>query len=573
MSQSRILCRSACRAAAFLLLLALPAANRVSAHEGHDHEAAPAPAAAPGVATRHVAELSSERFEALVESHGDHLDIWLDRYDTNEPVGGAKLALTLADGAELSPAEETPGQYMVAIEPIAPGSTVPLTLRVRVGDEVDLLSGTLDIAAAVEEPLGSRLGGWIAAGWRWALGLVVLALGVAFGLRLRGARSAGGATVAGVGLPAALCSLLAAAALTAGGAPAGAHEGHDHEDANATAPAAAGGDRPMRLPDGSVFVPKPTQRILELRTQPAGEGATSVSLRLAGEIVGDPRASAALQTLQGGRVAGVDGRWPVLGARVRRGQVLLRLTPSGSGGERASGAAEAARVGAELAQAEADLARLEGLPGVVSRAEVEAARSRLASLRAQRAALSGSLGAGGEAIVSPIDGVIASIDARPGAVVAPGEALVNVIDPARLSIEALAFEPVAAAGVTRASVALRGGTTLEAKVDGVGAQLKGGAVPVRLNLTSVAPGLSVGQSVVVFLERSLTTPGMPLPLEAIVRLPSGERIVFEKVSAERFVPRTVRVRQVSADQVAVLSGLEPQARIVVRGAALVAQIR
>ena len=74
----------------------------------------------------------------------------------------------------------------------------------------------------------------------------------------------------------------------------------------------------------------------------------------------------------------------------------------------------------------------------------------------------GSGGAGGEAIVSPIDGVIASIDARPGAVVAPGEALVGVIDPARLSIEALAFEPVVAAAITRASVALRDGSTLQA---------------------------------------------------------------------------------------------------------------
>jgi hypothetical protein len=298
-----------------------------------------------------------------------------------------------------------------------------------------------------------------------------------------------------------------------------------------------------------------------------------VSSRLAGEIVGDPRASATLQTLQGGRVAAAEGGWPVLGARVRRGQVLLRLTPSGSGGDRAAGAAEAARVGAELSQAELELTRLEGLTGVVSRAEVDAARSRVAGLRAQRRALSGAFGAGGEAIRSPIDGVIASIDARPGAVVAPGEALVGVIDPARLSVQALAFEPILAAAVTRASVALRDGTTLEAKVEGIGAQLQGGAVPVRLNLAGVAPGLSVGQPVVVFLERTLTTPGMPLPVEALVRLPSGERVVFEKVSAERFVPRTVRVRQVSAGTVAVLSGLEADARVVVRGAALIGQIR
>ncbi len=157
--------------------------------------------------------------------------------------------------------------------------------------------------------------------------------------------------------------------------------------------------------------------------------------------------------------------------------------------------------------------------------------------------------------------------------VAPGETLLTVIDPKRLSIEALAFEPVDAASITRASVALRDGTTLEARLVGVGAQLKGGAAPVRLDLVKVAPGLAVGQPVTVFLERSVTTSGIALPVDALVRLSSGERVVYEKVSAERFVPRTVRVRQVSADRIAVLAGLEPAARIVVRGAPLIAQIR
>jgi RND family efflux transporter MFP subunit len=294
---------------------------------------------------------------------------------------------------------------------------------------------------------------------------------------------------------------------------------------------------------------------------------------LAGELVGDPRSSAVLQTLQGGRVAGEGGAWPTLGARVRRGQVLLRLTPSGSGSERAATAADAARVEAELAQARADLARLEGLAGVVSRAEVETQRSRVTSLAAQRAALRAPLSAGSEAIVAPIDGVIASIDARPGAVVAPGETLLTVIDPARMSVEALAFEPVVAGSVTRASLALRDGTALEARLAGVGAQARGGAVPVRLDLVSVAPGLVAGQPVTVFLERTATVRGLVLPSEAVIRTPNGERVVFEKVSAERFVPRPVRIEQVSADRVVVLAGLAAQARVVVRGAHLVGQIR
>ncbi|MCU0760717.1 MAG: HlyD family efflux transporter periplasmic adaptor subunit, partial [Steroidobacteraceae bacterium] len=392
------------RVAGVASLLALAAAAPVPAHEGHDHEAAAAApamvAAAPGTPARDVVELRSELYEALVESHGDHLDIWLDRFDTNEPVTGAKLGVALGDAAEVAAKEETPGQYMAPITPLAPGSAASLTLSIQAGPGDDLLGGTLEIAARDAPDLGSRLGGWLAAGWRWALGLLLLGLAAVLLLRRRGQSRAGG-VVAGLALlaPAGLAAWALLQPLAAL-----AHEGHDHAEEEGTpAPVVAGGDRPMRLADGSVFVPKPTQRILELRTQLAAEGPTPVSLRLVGEIVGDPRASAVLQTT----------------------------------------AAEAARVAAELVQAEAELVRLEGLPGVVARAEVDAARARVASLRAQRAALGAPLAAGGESLASPIDGVVAAVDARPGAVAAPGEPLVTVIDPARLSIEALAFESFA----------------------------------------------------------------------------------------------------------------------------------
>jgi len=450
---------------------------------------------------------------------------------------------------------------------LSPGAAAALTLSIKAPAGEDLLGGTLADATPPPEPLTARLGSLLADGWRWLLAALVT-VGAAVVLLRR--RTRGRDRLLASFVVVTMCG----ATLAAWPVPAGAHEGHDHADEPAAPlPAAAAGGRPARLADGSVFVPKPTQRLLELRTVRVEESDAPRSLRLAGELVGDPRASAVVQTLQGGRVAGEGGSWPVLGARVRRGQVLLRLTPSGSGSERASSAAEAARVEAELTQARADLARLEGLAGVVSRAEVETQRSRVASLIAQRTALRTSLSTGGERLVAPIDGVIASIDARPGMVVSPGETLLTVIDPARMSVEALAFEPVAAGGILRASVALRDGPALEARLAGVGAQTRGGAVPVRLDLVSVAPGLVAGQPVTVFLERASSARGLLLPSAAVIRAPNGERIVFEKVAAERFVPRAVRIEQVSADRVVVLAGIAPQARIVVRGAHLVGQIR
>lgn len=559
---------------AVLVCLSLIATSAALAHEGHDHadegsDAVAATVAASatvgGIAGRSVVELTSELYEAVVQSHGDHLDLWLDRYDTNEPVTGARVAVTLGEAAEVVAEEETPGQYRVPITPLAPGASAALALSIQSAFGDDLLGGTLTDATPPPEPLTSRIVHALEHSWRWLLGALIVIGAAIVLLRLRARRRDRFALSVGVVLFAAIWALQPA--------PLGAHEGHEHADDTAPPLAATTGSRPARLADGSVFIPKPTQRLLEVRTVRVQEGDVSRSLRLAGELVGDPRASAVLQTLQGGRIAGEGGSWPELGARVRRGQVLLRLTPSGSGGERAATAAEAARVEAELAQARADLARLEGLAGVVSRAEVETQRSRVGSLAAQRTALRAPLSMGSEILVAPIDGVIASIDAAPGSVVSPGETLLTIIDPARMSVAALAFEPLTAGSVLRASVALPDGGTLEARLVGVGAQTRGGAVPVRLDLIGVAPGLVAGRPVTVFLERSATVRGLVLPSAAVIRAPNGEHVVFEKLGAERFMPRPVRIEPVSADRVVVLAGVSPQARVVVRGASLIGQIR
>ncbi len=563
------------RLRAALVCLSLIATSTALAHDGHVHAdeesgavaaTVAASAAAGDTAGRTVIELLSERYEAVVQSHGDHLDIWLDRYDTNEPVTGARVVVTVGESAEVVAEEESPGQYMAPITPLTPGASAALALSIQSAFGDDLLGGTLTDATPPAQPLASGIVHALAHGWRWLLGALIAVGAAIVLLRLRAHRRDRFALSVGVVLFAAIWALQPA--------PLGAHEGHEHAD-EPTAPmlAATTGSRPARLADGSVFLPKPTQRLLEVRTVRVQEGDVSRSLQLAGELVGDPRASAVLQTLQGGRVAGEGGSWPELGARVRRGQVLLRLTPSGSGGERAATAAEAARVEAELSQARADLARLEGLTGVVSRAEVETQRSRVGSLVAQRTALRAPLSMGSEILVAPIDGVIASIDVAPGSVVSPGETLLTIIDPARMSVAAMAFEPLTAGSVLRASVALRDGGTLEARLVGVGAQTRSGAVTVRLDLIGVAPGLVAGRPVTVFLERSATVRGLVLPSAAVIRAPNGEHVVFEKLGAERFMPRPVRIEQVSADRVVVLAGIAPQARVVVRGASLIGQIR
>jgi len=58
-----------------------------------------------------------------------------------------------------------------------------------------------------------------------------------------------------------------------------------------------------------------------------------------------------------------------------------------------------------------------------------------------------------------------------------------------------------------------------------------------------------------------------------VRSPSNEPIVWIKTGAERFMPQPVQIQPLDAATVLVTQGLAADNRVLVQGAALVAQIR
>ncbi|HBH37584.1 MAG TPA: hypothetical protein DDX06_04285, partial [Curvibacter sp.] len=79
-------------------------------------------------------------------------------------------------------------------------------------------------------------------------------------------------------------------------APVQAHEGHAHEE-EAPVVGAAG---LARLPDGSVNVPKATQRRLAVRTLVSEVGEAAATLQLPARVVMDPNRSGRVQAVYGG---------------------------------------------------------------------------------------------------------------------------------------------------------------------------------------------------------------------------------------------------------------------------------
>lgn len=351
-----------------------------------------------------------------------------------------------------------------------------------------------------------------------------------------------------------------------------AHEGHDHADEKKTARPL--GDAPQRLPDGTIFVPKPAQRgmgVLTLKVQPETLPKT---LELPGRVIMDPHLGGRVQAMIPGRIepAGAHGL-PAAGSRVRKGEILAWVVPASGAIERANQAALLAELKAALGLAERRLARLNELADTVPKKDIDGAESEVASLKGRMAAVGGGL-SGREALVAPVGGVLAASNAVVGQVVEPKELIFEVIDPDSLHIEATAFEAVPLGEVAAATVAVAGRSVPLAFV-GAPRRLREQALPLIFENHAAGAGLALplGQPVKVQVQLKSTVSGLPLPATALARNTANQVIVWVKSAPERFAARAIRSEPLDGLRVLVTGGLEPGDRVVVQGASLIAQIR
>jgi cobalt-zinc-cadmium efflux system membrane fusion protein len=217
------------------------------------------------------------------------------------------------------------------------------------------------------------------------------------------------------------------------------------------------------------------------------------------------------------------------------------------------------------------LERLRAIERVVARSQIEDAELELKGLQTRRANLD-RVAVQAEGLVAPVDGVIAASNAVAGQMAAPNTIVFRIVDPGRLWVEALSFAANALEGPAQARRA--DGRTFELTHAGTGLADRNQAVPVHFAITAgQASGPRVGEFLTVLASMSEERPGIALPREAVLRGGNGQSIVYEHTSAERFVPREVRVEPLDADRVLVMAGLEAGRRIVAQGAELLNQIR
>ena len=172
------------------------------------------------------------------------------------------------------------------------------------------------------------------------------------------------------------------------------------------------------------------------------------------------------------------------------------------------------------------------------------------------------------------DGIVSRVEAQVGEYVQQGQTIFEIIDPTRLWVEATAFELYQARQVLDASAFTADGRRLELRFIGGGLKMLNQAMPLRFEIINPVPDLSVDNPVSVVVRSQIgEVVGVKIPRSALLRGTDGRQIVWERLTAERFVGHHVSSQPIDAEHVLITDGLPARVRVVVEGAAALDQIR
>ncbi|MGE0769203.1 MAG: efflux RND transporter periplasmic adaptor subunit [Hyphomicrobiaceae bacterium] len=560
---ARALTRKLCLFATALLLLAT---QRVSAGPGHDHDHGLAVPAAGATASPRVTAVS-ENYQLVGIVEGEVLVIYVDRFASNEPVSTATLEVTIGDTPTKAELQSNKTYEVTSALLKKPGSHEVL-VSVADGATHDLLVGSVSVPnrnPAVhgfdhgiwahldelrEELAGAgQKAGWVAGG---GLGIVGIALYLAGRRRI-------------------LAMIFLVLSVVFGTTATFAHEGHDH---GAQAGAAVNGNAPQRLSDGTIFLPKPTQRLLEIRTRILEPERHLQAVRFVGRIVANPNRSGVVQSTIAGRYLPPAGGLSLIGAIVKAGDLMGSVAPSFISKDASDMAQTLGELEQQIALARSKLARQENLLGknVVAEAVVEEIRIQLAGLLKRRKELLAAK-IEPEELRAPVDGVVTAVRVTAGQVVSQTDVLFEIIDPESLMVEALVFDQMRADRIENAVSSTSDHIRSKLRFIGRSRALQQQYTVLKFEVLEPSSSLNVGTPVTITGQAGSPVTGIVLPRAAIAQAPNGQLVVFRHREPEIFEPQTVRFEPFGPDSVLISAGLERGDKVVVEGAPLVNQVR
>ncbi len=348
--------------------------------------------------------------------------------------------------------------------------------------------------------------------------------------------------------------------------------GHDH--GHDAAPVTADPNKPQRLPDGSLFLPKPTQRFINLRTQTTKTERLPLTIKLNGRVITGSNAIGKVLALQTGRldIIGDTNTLPAQGDQVKKGQKLATITWVGDIQEGTNQAAEVADLREQLKLAKREHQRVKKLATLISQREIDVAAATVLRLKARISALSKG-GKKQEVLRVPLSGIVTGSYATDGQAIQAGDLLLDIIDPKQLQVEALTFDPALTSNIHTARLQLDQ-RLISLRYKGTSPRLRQQALPLRFSVTTNdLSGLVAGLSVQVLVQTKEKQQGIAILADALARNASNQSIVWIKTAPEHYTPRVIQYQPLDGERVLVTKGLDEDERVVIQATTLINQIR
>lgn len=528
---------------------------KASGGDDHTH-AGEKPVAEANGKTYFSSEAISDKYELFLKYQpievGQIATLWLfiSDYKTNRPLDSASLKITSKEDKtlEFTISRVDNGYYEIKTTfPSAKIYSLTVTISSALGSDLLLLQNIepgKELAEVADEHSNSIFSSTL---FLVGVGLVAGLLIMFVFMKARYKKVAAGFFIALIVLP------------TAQLQPAWAHEGHD--DA---------GKKGNNF-SNAFEVPKETQFLFDVITQPVQQGGFTESTKLFGTVIPSSNGQAVVQSPQTGRITSLNVK---VGQKVSQGQVLAMIEPTIDAGNAVSFLAEKNNAEAELEAAQKDYERLKSIEDIAAKRDIAEAESRYNKAKENKK-LFENIGNGtsnnARAIFlkSPINGTLSNFTFAIGATVNANETLFTVTNLSKVYVEAQVFDKDADKVNTGGNFMVECATTDVHKT----AEVKLLAPAQSINPTNQTQRVifemenpdnefKIGEFVNVQVFAAKPIKEIALPNSAISEI-NGRPVVFIKDSAEQYSVSYVSIGQNNGSYTVIQKGVEEGERVVV----------
>lgn len=340
-----------------------------------------------------------------------------------------------------------------------------------------------------------------------------------------------------------------------------AHEGHDKDT------------KKGNNFSNAFEVPKETQFLFEVLTQPVQEGAFTETTKLYGTVLPSSTGQALVQSPQTGKITSLQIQ---VGQRVTRGQLLALVEPSLDAGNAVNFLAEKNNVEAELEAAKKEYDRMKSIEDIAAKRDVSEAEARYKKAVENKKLFEGIANdqhSAARAIFlrSPISGIVGNYTLAIGTSVNAGETLFTITNLDKVYIEAQVFDKDAAKVNAGKSFEVDCATndihkTAEVKLLAPAQSINPTNQTQRVifEMNNHEGEFKIGEFVYVRVFASQTSREISMPNSAISEI-NGRPVVFIKDNAEHFSVSYVSLGHNNGSYTVITKGIEEDERVITNG--------